>query len=38
MAMIDLAGKFEISATAVGQSVTRGEKIALGNNFKLFQG
>ncbi len=35
MAMIVLAKRFEISSTAVGQSVRRGEKIALENNLKL---
>lgn len=35
MAMIVLAKRFEISSTAVGQSVRRGEKIAKENNLKL---
>ncbi len=35
MTMVYLAGKLGISSTAVSQSVVRGEKIALENNFDL---
>lgn len=38
MAMITLATWFELSSTAVGQSVIRGEKIALEKDFKLIPG
>jgi hypothetical protein len=38
MAMITLATRFELSSTAVGQSVIRGEKIALEKDFKLIPG
>ncbi len=38
MTMVSLSRKLGISSTAVSQSVARGEKIALENNFELVPG